>query len=208
MYFTVVAVRKKLLAMVLALLVVVGVAVWLVQNQLGVVQARADELATLNGFLEGENHDLQDAKRTLLFNASSLESQNEELLKQLGDLTGQLALERVLNVKIVSLVHDAVWSDYGSFLGRSRARMAFNVTVRNDDVVALGGLELTVRTFSGSREVGWIFHNDVDSLMPGETRIIQGESITPADSMADLSLLATLKSSDVIVDELKVVLNA
>ena len=196
--------KKKPLAVILVTLVAVGVAVWLFETQLSVVQARADELEVLNRYFEGENHDLQDEKRSLLFEAGDLEIRNGELLKQLGDLTEQLALERILNVEILSLSHEERWSDYGPFLGRSRARMVFNVTVRNDDVVALSGLELTVRTFSGSREVGWIFHNRVDSLLPGEARNIRGESITPVDSMVDLSLLATLISGDVVVDELRV----
>ncbi len=199
--------KSKLLSVIMVVLVGAGLVFWVVQSQLSVVKARADELEALNSFFEGENRDLQEAKRALLFNVSSLDHQKKESLKQLGDLTEQLALERALSVKIVSLTHDEEWSDYGPFLGRPRDLMVFNVTIRNDDVVAFGGLKLTVRTFSGSTEVGWRFHNTVASLLPGEVRSIQGESITPTDSMTDLSFLATLKSGDVIVDELRVALN-
>jgi hypothetical protein len=165
--------KKKSLAVIMVALVAVGFAAWLVQDQLSVVQARADELEVLNRYFEGENRDLQDEKRSLLFDLMTLAP--AELLKQLGDLTEQLALERVLNVKILSLSHEDHWSDYGPYLGRSRARMVFNVTVRSDDVVALSGLKLTVRTFSGSQEVGWISTTGRLSSARGSAGI-QGES--------------------------------
>ena len=200
--------KRRALALGLIVITFLGMAaaMWVVQCQSQITRENK-ELQVLNNYFEGENRDLQDEKRSLLLDTNDLKVQNYELLKQLGDLTEQLALQRALRVKIVALSHEERWSDYGPFLGRPRARMVFNITVQNDDVVALG-LQLTVKTFSGYKEVGWIFHNRVDSILAGEVRNIEGESITPIDSMVDLSFVATLKSGDVVVDELRLSVNA
>ena len=200
--------KKRALALgVVIIAVEVSVAIWLAQYQSYIMHDNR-ELQLLNSYFEGENRDLQDEKRCLLFETMDLESQNEELLKQLRDLTEQLALERALRVEIVALSHEDQWSDYGPFLGVQRARNVYNVTIRNNDVVALSGLELSVSTLSGERAVGWTFSNRSDMLLPGEERIIKGESVTPVYAMTVLSFDAVLKSGDVVVDELRLPVNA
>ena len=195
---------KKILVLsaILVVTAIVAIAILFVQQQFNIMQ-------NANSSLQAENNNLQDENRNLRFEKSALENQNDELVKQIGDLTKQLAITRPHRIEISTLSPEDHWSDYGSVLGVPRARNVFNVTVRNNDVVAVSGLELTVETLSGNPGgVGsWVFQNRIDLLRVGEERVIVGESIVPIDSLKDLVFVATIKSGDTIVDEFRLPLN-
>ena len=189
---------KKALALSAILVAIVALAA-----VAGFFQSQFTALQNQISNLRAENRDLQDQERRLLFQTGDFESQNDELVKQLGDLTKQLALERPLDVKIVAFSHEDQWSDYGPFFGVPRSYNRFNVTIWNNDVVALSGLMLTVETFSGDQGEGWVFSNRTDMLRAGEAREIKGEAVVPTYALEDLSFVATLKSGDVVLDEFR-----
>jgi hypothetical protein len=173
------------------------IAAWFVQYQFSVMQ---NEISSL----QAENSDLQDKNRNLS-ESSALKNQSGELMQ--SDLTKRLALAGDLRVEITALSPEDYWRNAGSFLGVLRARNVFNVTVRNNDVGAVSGLQLTVETLSGNHSVGWVFENQIYLLRVGEERVIVGQSITPINSLNDLSFVATLKLGDALVDEFRLTLN-
>ncbi len=88
--------------------------------------------------------------------------------------------------------------------------MKYNITIRNNDVVALSGLRIAVRIFSGVRPISSGF----GSFSPRFDMLLAGEEVTAEGSIGiddnwqlynttttDLEFLVTLKSGDVIVDE-------
>ena len=194
------------LSMIIIAVATLVIVAWFVQYQF--IQHQLTVLQNENSSLQAQNNDLQDKNRNLRFETKDSESQNDELVKQLGDLTKQLALERALRVEIVKLSHEDHWTDYGPYLGVQRARNVFNVTVRNNDVATMSGLRLTVEMFSGGRSVGGVFSWKIDLLRVGEEREITGETIVPNDFLSDLTFIATLRSGDVVLDELKLPLTA
>jgi len=191
-------VKKRILAIgatvVVALLI--AISVWFAQHQFVLLQ-------NANSNLRVQINNLQDENRDFYFEAKSLENQNEELEEQLGDLTKQLALERDLNVEITTFSSEDRWSDYGPWLGVPRARNVFNVSVRNNDVVMIGGLKLIVEIFSDNKVVGLTFSWKIDLLNVGEERENNGETIVPIDFLSDLTYVITLKSGEIVLDEFR-----
>ena len=189
------------LSMIIIAVATLVIVAWFVPYQF--IQHQLTVLQIENNSLQAQIDDLYDKKRNLYFEVKDFESQNDELVKQLGDLTKQLALERALRVEIMKLSHEDHWTDYGPYLGVQRARNVFNVTVRNNDVATMSGLRLTVETFSGDRSVGGIFSWKIGRPQVGEEREIKGETIVPNDFLSDLKYVATLKSGEVVLDEFK-----
>ncbi len=191
--------RKKILALsAFNVAVVILIIVLFVQFQFSLIKENND--------LKAENYilqDLADERRVFYYEKIDLESQNDELIEHLGNLTKQLALARPLRVEIVSFSHEDQWG-YGTFLGVERASLKFNVTIRNNDSVALSGIELSADIYSGFRPVGWGSGKRFDLLLAGGEQTF-GWSLTMSfgEPTADLSLLVTLKSGDVILDELR-----
>ncbi len=183
---------SKRITLLLASIVIIALAVtaWFVQAQFGGLQIQVSEL-------EAENSDLQDQIMNLQNQTTALGSQNGKLVNQLGDLTKQLALERSLRIRILSVSPRAYWNSYGGLL----VSYPFNVTVRNNDVITVSGLTLTVNTFSGLQQIGWTSVSDVNVLRAGEERVIQGEAVVPLNHPSNLTYVATLNSGNVVLDE-------
>jgi len=153
------------------------------QKQITDLQRQVNELETQIGQPENQT--------------SSLESQNSKLVIQLGDLTKQLALERYSHVDIVSMAPDFGWSP---IVGMTVA-VGAEVTVRNNDVVTVSGLELSVMTYYGLKPVGECFPSKVDLLNAGEERVVRGTVFMPLNSFSsDLTYVVTLKLADVVLD--------
>ncbi len=88
--------------MVVALSIFLVVAV--VANVVGFMWFQSS-LVNENNYLKAENsvlQDLADERSHLYYENQDLESQNDQLVEQLGDLTEELALARPLRVEIVS----------------------------------------------------------------------------------------------------------
>jgi len=186
--------QRLALSVIIIVTLATSLVAWLFWQDLDTKQKEVD-------ILHYENGELQDDKRSLLFEAESLRNQNSELAKQLKNLTEQLALARTLHIEIVDFMPDG-WSNYGPYLGVERYRNVFNVTVQNNDVVMVSGLKLSVEMFSGARSVGGTFSWKVDLFKAGEKRSIEGELIVPTYTMNNLSYVITLKSGNIAVDEL------
>jgi hypothetical protein len=183
--------RKSVVLILSALVIVLLiVSAWLLHTQFSSYQTQIADLQSQNIELENQISQLQNQ-------TSSLESQNSKLVIQLGDLTKQLALERHLKVDIVSLSPGYGWS----YLGGVHVVVGANVTVRNNDVVTVSGLELSLMTYYGLTPVGESLPSRVDLLNAGEERVVGGTVIMPLDSFSlNLTYVATLKSADVVLD--------
>jgi len=160
-----------------------------------------------NDNLQNEVRNLQDKNREFYNEIRTLKYHISELEEELCNLTKQLALERPLQVEINKFSPEDHWSDYGSLFGVSRARNIYNVTIQNNDVLTISGLELIVKTFSGNNAVGLTFSKDIDLLHAAEEREIEGESIIPIYNLKDLTYVVTLKLSDIVLDEYKLSLH-
>ncbi|MEM2108372.1 MAG: hypothetical protein QXL10_03710, partial [Candidatus Bathyarchaeia archaeon] len=126
-----------------------------------------------------------------------LEKQNSDIIKQMGDLTKQLALHRHLRIEIVSLWHSSVWSAYGGLL----VSYPFNVTVRNNDLITVSGLTLTVQAFSGLKDETQVPGlRKIDLLQAGEERVVSGEVVVYISAPWNLTYVATLKAGDIVID--------
>jgi len=184
--------RKRVaVSAITVVIIALTVSAWLVNNQINNLQTQIAELQSKNNALESQINDLQNQ-------ISSLENQNSELIKQFGDLTKQLALERHLNVEIVSLWHRDYWSAFGGLL----VEYPFNVTIRNNDVMTVSGLNLNVRTFSGLKDES-IYPSsiEINMLRSGEERVIQGGVVVSINAPSNLTYVATLKAGEVVLDE-------
>jgi len=182
--------RKIALGAAVAAVALLTLSAWLVYAQFSSLQAQIADLQAQNIQLEGQLGEVQNQ-------TGSLESQNSELVRQLGDLTKQLALERHLSVEIKSLWHRDYWSAFGGLL----VDYPFNVTVRNNDVITLSGVTLTVKTYSGIQEIGWTHSSEIDLLLAGEERVVSGSAVVPITAPSNLTYVATLKAADVVLDE-------
>ena len=153
------------------------------QTQISDLQAHVSELESQIGQLQNQT--------------GSLESNYSRLVIQLGDLTKQLAIERHLKVDIVSMSHDLGWSPIGGMT----VSVGWYVTVRNNDVVTLSGLDLIVKTYYGLTPVGLGFPYKVDLLSAGEERVVRGDVLMPLNSFSsNLTYVATLIAADVVLD--------
>ena len=183
---------RKSVVLILSTLVIVLliVSAWLLHTQFSSYQTQITDLQSQNSELESQIGLLQNQ-------TSSFESQNSKLAIQLGDLTKQLALERHLKVDILSLSNLSGWYPIGGMT----VSVGCLVTVRNNDVVTLSGLEMSVMAYYGLKLVGEGFPSKVDLLNAGEERVVSGGVLMPINSFSlNLTYVATLKSADVVLD--------
>jgi len=184
------SIALSVLAVVIGLLIL---SAWLantVNTQYISYQTQISDLQTHVSELESQIGQLQNQ-------TGSLESNYSRLVIQLGDLTKQLAIERHLKVDIVSMSHDLGWSPIGGMT----VSVGWYVTVRNNDVVTLSGLDLIVKTYYGLTPVGLGFPYKVDLLNAGEERVVRGDVLMPLNSFSsNLTYVATLIAADVVLD--------
>ena len=184
------SIALSVLAVVIGLLIL---SAWLantVNTQYISYQTQISDLQTQVSELESQIGQLQNQ-------TGSLESNYSRLVIQLGDLTKQLAIERHLKVDIVSMSHDLGWSPIGGMT----VSVGWYVTVRNNDVVTLSGLDLIVKTYYGLTPVGLGFPYKVDLLNAGEERVVRGDVLMPLNSFSsNLTYVATLIAADVVLD--------
>jgi hypothetical protein len=183
--------NKRLFSSITVVLIIsLSASGFIIYNEFRSLQTEIKDLQNQSEELEKQKSDLQNQ-------TSVLGQQNNDMIKQMGDLTKQLALERHLSVKIVSLWHRDYWGAYGGLL----VDYPFNVTIRNNDIVTVSGLTLTVQTFSGLKDEtkmnGLI---KIDSLQAGEERTVSGAVVVYIGAPSNLTYVATLKAGDVILD--------
>ena len=167
------------------------------QAQVFNLQLQSSELIKQLVELHNQTDSLENQNRMLQNQTDSLESQNNLLVNQLGNLTEQLALQRPIKVDIMSLWHAESWSSFGGL----NVAYPFNVTIRNNDIVTVSGLILTVRTYSGNQSVGYGYPLEIDLLGVREERIISSVAVVSLTEPRISTYVATLKSGDVVLDE-------
>jgi outer membrane murein-binding lipoprotein Lpp len=190
---------KKSIALGLFAVVIVLVilSAWLVNNQFNTYQTQITDLQSQNSELESQIGQLQNQ-------TNSLENQNSQMMIQLGDLTKQLALERHLKIEIVSFLQEG----YGIYGGTGTlGTYYFAVTVRNNDVVTVSGLALTVQGYFGLEKLGETYlPYEVNLLNVGEEQVVNGYVDLSHYTYKNFTYVAILKSADVVLDEFSVTL--
>jgi hypothetical protein len=183
--------NKRLFSSIAAVLIIALIASGLlINNEFSSLQTEIKDLQIQSEELEKQKNDLQNQTNVL-------GQQNNDMIKQLGDLTKQLALERHLRIEIVSLWHNDNWFAYGGLL----VGYPFNATIRNNDIVTVSGLTLTVQTFSGLKDESQIYGlSKIDSLQAGEERVVSGEAVVYIGAPSNLTYVATLKAGDIVLD--------
>ncbi len=78
----------------------------------------------------------------------------------------------------------------------------WEVTVRNNDVVTVSGLDLSVKAYSGLVEYGSAFNfpYDVGLLNAGEEKVVSGMVIMNIHALTNLTYVAALRAADVVLD--------
>jgi len=161
------------------------------QGQINALNRQIGELESQISSLESQNSMLQNQ-------TDSLEISNNLLVNQLGNLTEQLALARPIQVEIVSLTHFGYSNVVLDYVGFS-----VNVTMRNNDVVTVSGLTLTVDGYSGNERIGSTdYPSEINLLNPGEERLVRNQVAVRLSPLAmNMTYFATLKSGDVVLDK-------
>ena len=181
---------RLVLSSAIVLIIILTVTGFLIFNEFSSLQAEINTLQIQNVELEKEKMDLQN-QITVAVN------QYNDIIQRMGDLTKQLALERHLQIEITTFWHNDHWFAYGGLL----VGYPFNATIRNNDVVTVGGLSLTVQAFSGLKDETKISgFSKIDLLQSGEEQVVSGEVVVYIGAPSNLTYVATLKAGDAIID--------
>jgi hypothetical protein len=133
--------NKRIVLGVAALIALLTISAWLVNNQFSSLQNQVADMQTQNNEFQRQLSELQDQ-------VSELELENHEKQDRLTDFTFELAKTRHLRVKLV----DFQWSS-SSPIGGLRMDNTFIITVCNEDVVPVSGLTLTVTAVQEDRGI-------------------------------------------------------
>ena len=173
-----------------ALIIILTVSGFLIFNEFSSLQAEINSLQIQNRELEKEKSELQNQR-------TDAENQYNDIIQRMGYLTKQLALERHLKIEIKTFWHNEYWFAYGGLL----VGYPFNATIRNNDVVTVGGLSLTVQAFSGLKDETKIAGvGKIDLLHSGEEQVVSGEVVVYIAAPSNLTYLATLRAGEVVID--------
>ena len=180
---------------------------WRLNAQFTGLQTQVTSLQTEIASLEAQNNELRKQISKFENETDSFESQNDELVGYVGKFTEQLALARPIQVEIVSLVRASSGNSFGGLL----QGYSFNLTIRNNDVVTVSGIVLTLNVYFGDKLVGYIpYINkclEIDLLIPGEERVISFVYVVSLEFVGawrakPLTYVTTLESGEVILDQL------
>jgi hypothetical protein len=183
--------NKRLISSIaIVLIIALTASGFLIYNEFSSLQTEIKVLQIQNEELEKQKSDLQNQTNVL-------GQQNNDMIKQMGNLTKQLALQRQLRIDIVSLWISNRWFAYGGLWVAN----PFNATIRNNDIVTVSGLTLTVQAFYGLKEESHTFRlNEVDFLEAGEEKVVSGEVVASLGGTGHLTYVATLKAGDAVID--------
>jgi hypothetical protein len=183
--------NKRLFSSITVVLIIsLSASGFIIYNEFSSLQTEIKDLKIQSEELEKQKSDLQNQ-------TSVLGQQNNDMMKQMGDLTKQLALERHIQIEITTFWHNDYWFAFGGLL----VDYPFNATIRNNDIVTVGGLSLTVQAFSGLKdETKIVGFAKIDLLHSGEEQVVSGEVVVYIGAPSNLTYVATLKAGDVILD--------
>jgi uncharacterized coiled-coil protein SlyX len=188
--------KRKALAVVLIAIIALAFASWFIYNQISALQNQISELQERNSTLEVQISEIQDQLN---------ETQNKisEQQENLRGITYELALQRPLNVLITKFNWTGGWYAFGGMT----VSYPVNVTVRNNDVVNLSGLTLSVRllikgTLNEVKDSSG-FPIQIDELKAGESQEILCTILATLWSFSTDSAVCAVRLSvrDVVLDE-------
>ena len=188
--------KRKALAFILIIVIVLSSSSWLVYNQFIELQNQIAELQAKNSDLEGQIGEIQNQ-------LNETQNQVSEQQTNLRDMTYELALERPLKV----LITNFTWvGDFNPMVGLTISH-TIKVTVRNNDDVDVSGLTLTVRLLKKGTLIevkdSTAFPIQIDQLKMGESREVRSGILATLGSFSvDSAVCAvTLSVRGVVLDE-------
>ena len=189
-------VKKKMLAVVAVTIVSLLLVSLFVYSRISELQSQISELQEQNSNLEAQNSEIQTQ-------LNETQSQLREQQDNLGDITYELALERQLRILITKFE----WvGDFNPMVGLTISYSVV-VNVRNNDVVDVSGLTLTVRLLRKGTliEVGQSkgFSTQIINLKAGESREVTGGILATLDSFSvDTAVCSVMLSvRGIVLDE-------
>jgi hypothetical protein len=185
--------KRTILVIVLITVISLSAATWFVQNQIGEFQTQLSGLRT-------QNSELQDQNNVLQTQVSELQLQNREQQDRLTDFTSELAKARHLHIDITAFK----W--IGGFNPMVCVTLSHpvNVTVKNDDVIPVSGLTLTVSLVhkNTGAQIGGSGVTRIGRLNAGETYELSGWATTTiGTSLNDALCMVTLESGGIVLDK-------
>jgi hypothetical protein len=184
--------NKRIVLGVAALIALLTVSAWLVNNQFSSLQNQVADMQTQNNEFQRQLSELQDQ-------VSELELENREKQDRLTDFTFELAKTRHLRVKLVGFQ----WSS-SSPIGGLRMDNTFIITVCNEDVIPVSGLTLTVTAVHEDRgtQIGEAGVTRIGRLNAAETYEISGWVATEVGtSLRGAVYVVTLRIGEKVLDE-------
>ena len=195
--------KKKMLAIAVVTVVVLLVVSLLVYSKISELQNQISELQEQNSNLKVQIIEIQDQLNETKNQLDETQSQFMELQDNLGYITYELALERQLHLYITKFK----WvGDFNPMVGLAISYSVV-VNVRNNDVVDVGGLTLTVRLLRKGTliEVGQSrgFSTQINNLGAGESQEVTGGILAALDSFSvDTAVCSILLSvRGIVLDE-------
>ena len=195
--------KSKFLAFVAVTAVALLIGTLFVYLQISELQNEIADLQAENSALEVQINEIQDQLNETKNQLDETQSQLREQLENLGDTTYELALERQLRLYITKFE----WvGDFNPMVGLAISYSVV-VNVRNNDVVGLGGLTLTVSLLRKGTliEVGQSrgFSAQINGLGAGESREVTGSILAALDSFSvDTAVCSVLLSvRGIVLDE-------
>jgi len=171
--------RRIVLGAVIAAVISLTVAVWLVYAQFSNFQTQIAEL-------QGQNSELQDQNNNLQNQVSELQNQNSALQDRLDEKYGASP------VRITASKYTGWYPIVGLTISSQ-----VNVTVQNNGTTELSGLTLTVRLLNNNTEVGQGYVQQINGLRAGETREFSGNVLYGISTVFVVE--STVKLGDMIL---------
>jgi type II secretory pathway pseudopilin PulG len=195
--------KKKMLAIATVMIVVLLVVSLFVYSRISELQNQIGQLQEQNSNLELQIIEIQDQLNETKNLLDETQSQLKDQIENLGDTTYELALERQLRLYITRFE----WvGDFNPMVGLAISYSVV-VNVRNNDVVDVSGLTLTVRLLRKGTliEVGQSrgFFTQINDLGAGESREVTGGILAALDSFSvDTAVCSVLLSvRGIVLDE-------
>ena len=186
--------KRTALAIVLIVIVSLSITTWFVHSQITDLQNQISELRLQNSALQDKNSDLQEQ-------VNDLQLQNREKQDRLTDFTYELAKARHLYVEITSYSKGSG----GPIVGVTFVSEIY-VTIKNDDVIPVSGLTITVVLIDKDKgvQIGDTGVTKMGRLNAGESGNF---SVSVFYGMSSLSLISSaevvivLKAGSVVLDQ-------
>ena len=191
--------KRKALAFVLVIVIVLSGASWLVYNEVSELQNQITQLQEQNSDLQNQIEELQAQNSKLQDQNDGLEDQISELQNQKSGLQDKLRELLGVPVKITAFDWIEGFNPYVSLTFVNEVK----VTVENYGIAEISGITLTVKLVNNGTLLSnsQPFVTRIDALQAGESREISGKIYWAALSTTPTYCVSTLTFDDVVLDE-------